>query len=146
VVLDSTLRIPADAKVLDADAATSMVTTPSSSPRRRDELRRRGIHIEVVAPAPRGVDLAAVLAWLHGTGVQSLLVEGGAKVITSMLAAGVVDRLVVGVAPTIIGQGTEAVGSLGITTIAHGIRLVDRAVHILDDDVLLAWDVVARDP
>ena len=39
------------------------------------------------------------------------------------------------------GAGTEAVGTLGITTVADGIRLVDRSVYVLDDDMLLAWDV-----
>ena len=32
-------------------------------------------------------------------------------------------------------------GTLGITTVADGIRLVDRSVYVLDDDMLLAWDV-----
>ena len=58
-----------------------------------------------------------------------------------MLGAGLVDRLVVGIAPTIIGAGTEAVGTLGITSVADGIRLVDRSVYVLEDDMLLAWDV-----
>jgi riboflavin biosynthesis pyrimidine reductase len=58
-----------------------------------------------------------------------------------MLSAGVVDRLVVGVAPTIIGEGTDAVGSLGITQITDGIRLTNRAIHVMPDDVLLSWDV-----
>src|ERR1700738_1890630 len=57
------------------------------------------------------------------------------------VGAGLVDRLVVGIAPTIIGAGTEAVGTLGITTVADGIRLVDRSVYVLDDDMLLAGDV-----
>ena len=70
--------------------------------------------------------------------------EGGARVITSMLAAGVVDRLIVGVAPVIIGQGTEAVGPLGVTRVTDGIRLVHRSVHTAGDDVLLAWDVAPR--
>ena len=39
------------------------------------------------------------------------------------------------------GAGTEAVGTLGITTVADGIRLVDRSVYELDDHMLLAWDV-----
>jgi len=38
------------------------------------------------------------------------------------------------------GAGTEAVGTLGITTVVGGIRLVDRSVYELDDDMLLAWD------
>jgi riboflavin biosynthesis pyrimidine reductase len=70
-----------------------------------------------------------------------LLVEGGSRVITSLLHAGVVDRLIVGLAPTVVGHGVDAVGPLGITAVSEGIRLVNRTVHVLDDDVLLAWDV-----
>jgi riboflavin biosynthesis pyrimidine reductase len=99
------------------------------------------VRVHVVPSSPRGVDLPAALARLRAAGTLTLLVEGGARVITSMLGAGLVDRLVVGIAPTIIGAGTEAVGTLGITTVADGIRLVDRSVYVLDDDMLLAWDV-----
>ena len=51
-------------------------------------------------------------------------------------------RLVVSVAPVVIGEGTEAIGPLGIETVAAAIRLENRAVHTLGDDVLLPWDVV----
>lgn len=146
VVLDSTLRIPDGARVLRSDAATTLVTTPRAPAARRVALRERGLRVEVVGAAPAGVDIAAALAALRRAGVQSLLVEGGARVITSMLAAGVVDRVVVGVAPTIIGAGTEAVGPLGVARVADGIRLTHRTVHALDDDVLLAWDVEAPVP
>jgi riboflavin biosynthesis pyrimidine reductase len=78
---------------------------------------------------------------LRRAGVETLLVEGGARVITSLLAARLVDRLIVGVAPTIIGQGTEAVGPLGITSVADGLKLVNRSVHLVGDDVLIAGDV-----
>jgi riboflavin-specific deaminase-like protein len=141
VVLDSTLRIPSTAKILEAEAPTRVVTTSRSPSARREELQRRGVHVEITKEGPRGVDLDAALAALRAAGVETLLVEGGAEVITSMLAGGVVDRIIVGVAPTIIGQGTEAVGPLGTATIAEGIHLVDRVVHVLDDDVLLAWNV-----
>ena len=58
---------------------------------------------------------------LRGSGAESLLVEGGSGVITSMLAAGVVDRLVVAIAPIIIGAGVEAVGPLGVTRVGDGV-------------------------
>ena len=38
----------------------------------------------------------------------------------------------------------EAVGDLGIALVADGVRLVNRAVCIADDDVLLGWDVEPR--
>jgi riboflavin-specific deaminase-like protein len=141
VVLDSTLRVPDDARVLDHDAPTSIVTTAVAGPGRREELRARGVRIDTVDPGPCGVDLGHALRVLRDRGVQSLLVEGGSKVITSILGAGLADRIIVGLAPTIIGAGTDAVGALGVTSVAEGVHLVDRTIHVLDEDILLAWSV-----
>jgi riboflavin biosynthesis pyrimidine reductase len=69
------------------------------------------VRVHVVPSSPRGVDLPAALARLRAAGTLTLFVDR--LVITSMLGAGLVDRLVVGIAPTIIGAGTEAVGTLG---------------------------------
>ena len=141
VVLDSELRIPDDARVLDHDAANMIVTTSASPPERRAELRRRGASIVVVPAGPKGVDLGAALEALFGDGVRSVLVEGGARVITSFLSLGLADRLVVGIAPRVLGSGTEAVNDLGITEVASSIRIEDRAVHVAGDDVLIAGDL-----
>ena len=141
VVLDSTLRIPLDAKVLGAEAPTVVLTTERSSAEARRCLEERHVRVRVVPEGPGGVAMAPALALLRDEGISSLLVEGGARVITSLLAGGFVDRIVVGVAPTIIGEGTEAVGPLGIARVADGIRLANRCVHMMADDILLAWDV-----
>ena len=148
VVLDSALRLPDEAKVLEPDVRTLVVTTERSSPVRRQSLERRGIRVRVVPSSPEGVDLEQALRVIKAEGVSSLLVEGGAKVITSLLARRLVDRVVVSVAPKILGQGTEAVGSLGVNLVKEAIPLANRSVHITPDDVLLAWDVVhpAHDP
>lgn len=92
------------------------------------------------------MDLRAALRSLHQAGIRSLLVEGGAKVITALLAAGTADRIIVGLAPTIIGSGTEAVGDLGIASVAQGVRLTNRCLHVMDDDLLVAWDVDQASP
>jgi 3,4-dihydroxy 2-butanone 4-phosphate synthase/GTP cyclohydrolase II len=143
VVLDSTLRTPPTARVLDDDATTIIFATDQASPERREELRSRQVAVRTVPAGPSGVDLEAVLKDLRVGGVRSLLVEGGARVITAMLAAGVADRLIVAVAPTIVGSSTEAVGDLGIATVASGLRLTNRSLHVLADDMLIAWDVAA---
>jgi GTP cyclohydrolase II len=142
VVLDSTLRLPDDARILGPDALTTVFTTGASPPERRDALAARGVGVEVLPTGPGGVDVAAALAALARAGVETLLVEGGSRVITSLLSTGAVDRMIVGVAPTIIGQGTEAVGALGITSVADGVKLANRAVHLVGDDVLVSGDVV----
>jgi GTP cyclohydrolase II len=142
VILDSTARIPLTAQVLGGEAATTVLTTDRSSDDRRTALRRVGARVEIVESGDGGVDLPAALDRLRRSGVRSMLVEGGAKVITSMLSAGVVDRIIVAVSPLIIGAGTEAVRDLGVTRIAEGIRLENRTMQAVGDDVLLAWDVV----
>jgi 3,4-dihydroxy 2-butanone 4-phosphate synthase/GTP cyclohydrolase II len=141
VVLDTTLRIPLEATVLQPDAGTIMVTTAASSPERRSALRDAGVAVEVVPEGDGGVDLVAALRVLRRRGIRTLLVEGGAGLITSMLAADVVDRMIVGVAPTILGSGTDAVGDLGSRVVADGLRLAGRTVHVAGDDLLIAGDV-----
>ena len=145
VVLDSTLRMPREAKVLGDHAATVVFTTERALPSARKWLTERHVAVHVVDPGPGGVDVVQALGRLRERGIESLLVEGGAKVITSLLAARVVDRLVVAFAPTIIGAGTEAVGDLGVSRIVEGIRLRNRFVCSVDDDVVVAFDVT-REP
>jgi len=144
VVLDSTLRLPCDAKVLGADAATTVLTTARSDPARRDELHARGVRVEVVPERDGQVDLRSALATLRATGTESVLVEGGSTVITALLAAGLVDRLLVAIAPVVLGTGTQAVNGLGIERVTDGVRLANRSIVPVGDDVVLGWDVCPR--
>jgi riboflavin-specific deaminase-like protein len=141
VILDSTLRLPLSARVLDEQARTVVLTTDRSPEERRAALRARGVGVHVIDAGARGVDVPGALEALRGLGVRSLLVEGGARVITSFFAEKLVDRLVVGIAPTIIGAGIEAVGDLGVARVAESVRLKNRSVHLAGDDLLVAADV-----
>jgi 3,4-dihydroxy 2-butanone 4-phosphate synthase/GTP cyclohydrolase II len=142
VVLDSTLRIPSTARMLGGDPVTIVLTTERAAEHDRERLRATGAGIRVVPAAPDGVDLPAALRVLRELGVRTLLVEGGARVITSLLGARLVDRLVVGTTPKIIGTGVEAVGDRGIARVTQGISLRNRCMHVTPDDVIMAWDVV----
>jgi 3,4-dihydroxy 2-butanone 4-phosphate synthase/GTP cyclohydrolase II len=143
VVLDTTLRVPSGAQILRDEAPTLVVTTEHSSPERRRALRVLGVGVHVVeAEPPWGADLGATLAMLREAGVRSLLVEGGAAVITSFLRRRLVDRVVVGIAPRILGAGTEAVGDLRVARVSDGLRLGGRSVHALGEDIVLAGDVL----
>jgi GTP cyclohydrolase II len=141
VVLDSTLRTPSTAQVFDGDAPTVFLTTERAAEDDRKRVREAGAGIRVLPAGRGGVDLPAALRQLRDEGVRSVLVEGGAQVITSMLGAGLADRIVVGTAPRIIGAGTEAVGDLGVARVTEGIVLRNRSVHLTADDVVTAWDV-----
>lgn len=76
--------------------------------------------------------------------VQYLFVEGGAETAAALLAAGLVDRLLLYRAPIIIGGGRPAIGDIGLGSLAHAHgqwRLVDR--RQLGSDML---DVYDREP
>ncbi|MEQ3553375.1 RibD family protein [Pseudonocardia nematodicida] len=138
VVLDSRLRTPPDAALLDGDPGTIVLTSASDG---ATHLERPGVEVHRVAAGPDGIDLPGALRDLRAAGVRSVLVEGGAKVLTAMLAAGVVDRVVVAVAPRILGSGVEAVGDLGHRRIADGIALRRMCVRTVGDDLLIGADV-----
>ena len=141
VVLDSRLRLPMTAKVLDESAGSIVLTTERASARRRLALRAWKVGLREVSAGPGGVDPHAALQALREMGIGSVLVEGGARVITSMLGGGLVDRLIISLAPTIIGAGMDAVGDLRVSRIAEGLRLVNRSVHSIGEDLVVAGDV-----
>ncbi|WP_394551089.1 bifunctional diaminohydroxyphosphoribosylaminopyrimidine deaminase/5-amino-6-(5-phosphoribosylamino)uracil reductase RibD [Agromyces sp. MMS24-JH15] len=84
-----------------------------------------------------GEDLAADLAALARRGIRSVFVEGGPTLATSFLAAGLVDELLVYLAPVLIGGPRLAVGDLGVPAIADAHRLELAAVERLGDDLLV---------
>lgn len=141
VVLSSRLDVPQTAKVFSEEGPTRVFTTADADSERRAELLAAGVAVHDLPAAPGGVDIAAALAQLRQAGVRSLMVEGGAGVITSLLSSGLVDRLVVSVSPIIIGAGVEAVRELGVGRITDGVRLSNGTVNVIGDDVLLSWDL-----
>jgi 3,4-dihydroxy 2-butanone 4-phosphate synthase/GTP cyclohydrolase II len=146
VVLDTRLRIPTEARVLD-DAAPSLVYTTSRAPaERRFALSSLGVAVRTVPTSREGLSLEAVLADLRRSGLRLVLVEGGSRLATSLFASGLVDRAIVAVAPIIVGSGKEAVGDLGIVRIADAVRIAEPAVHLAGHDVIVAGDVVTSRP
>ena len=144
VIVDSRLRVPAEAKILDGDAVTIALTTARSNPATREALRQRRVRVEVVREGPDGVDLHEGLARLAELGIRSLLVEGGARIITSLLRDRFADRVVVALAPMLLGKGTDAVGDLGVGEVVNALRLVNPTRHSAGTDLLIAADLDSK--
>src|SRR5680860_861151 len=112
VVLDTRGRTPAGAAVTD-DAAPTLIWDGNRN-------------------------LDSLLGVLWGRGVRSVLLEGGAAVLHSFLAAGLVDRLHVHVAPVLLGErGRPLLAGPWVETIADAPRFRLDAVEQVDDDALL---------
>ncbi len=126
VILDSRLRIPLTAKVLTEQEATPTIiaTTTHANEKKLAGLRQMGIEISVIKEDRHGeVDLELLLKVLGQRGISSVLVEGGAEVITSLLRQKLVDKLVIFVAPKIMGRGIEAVGELNTGDVSQSLPL-----------------------
>ena len=141
VVVDSTLRIPDAAHVLDGEAGTIVLTTDRADPSRVEALVRRRIAVRIIERGPGGVNLPAALRALREEGIESLLVEGGARVITSFLAERVTDRVIVAIAPSILGSGMEAVGDLQSRSPRDAVRLIGQTTFRVGEDVLVSGDL-----
>jgi riboflavin biosynthesis pyrimidine reductase len=87
------------------------------------------------------VDLRALLSALAARRVQSVLVEGGAALITALLRERLAHRLVVCVAPKVLGAGVEAVGDLGIARLGEAVTFRDGRFRLCGSDVLFEGDV-----
>lgn len=145
VVVDSGLRTPLDAALLAGDAAggTLLAVTSRAAEDRCRKAREIGAAVLRVAEDESGrVDLAALLEELCRRGVRSVMVEGGAEIITALLARRLVDRLAVCVAPKILGSGIEAVGDLGVRDLDFALELGGLGVRQCGVDLLLEGEVI----
>jgi len=82
-------------------------------------------------------DLAAALRDLAERGVRRLYVEGGPTLASAFLRAGLVDEVLVYLAPLLLGGPRLALDDVGVGTIAQGLRLTIRSVEPLGTDLLV---------
>jgi diaminohydroxyphosphoribosylaminopyrimidine deaminase/5-amino-6-(5-phosphoribosylamino)uracil reductase len=154
VLLDATGRVPADGPLFDPELAPTLVVTTETAPDvAQHAWLAAGAKVLTVPPAATGatggggVDLAATLEVLAGLGVLQALIEGGAALTGSLVEAGLVDRLVTYVAPTVLGRdGRPALDVAGPARIADAPRwrLVD--VRRVGTDVRLDYEPPAETP
>jgi diaminohydroxyphosphoribosylaminopyrimidine deaminase / 5-amino-6-(5-phosphoribosylamino)uracil reductase len=134
VVLDSRLELPSSLALFHAASkAPTLVATTSAA------ARALGPGVEIVRCRARGgrVDLADLLARLAARGVTHLLVEGGAEVHQAFLDARLVDRVVLFVAPKLLGGGKDWLGGAGPERMADALCLEDVEVRRAGVDLLV---------
>lgn len=109
---------------------------------RAERLRAAGVQAVGLPAGPGGgVDLGALLAELGSREVDSVLLEGGPRLMASAFAAGVVDEVVAYLAPKVVGGAGApgAVGGPGTPRMADAYGLSDPHVHASGRDVMVCW-------
>jgi GTP cyclohydrolase II len=136
IVLDPTLKTPQQAKALRNKKMPWIITSPRCNASRRRKLEQKGARVIPMRVRHKGeIDLAALLDFLGDEGISSLMVEGGARVITSILRTDLVDRFALTITPFIVG-GLHAVEKPPYPTSGKCIRLCGAAWYGKD---LVVW-------
>ena len=136
VVLDGRLRVPLGARVFDRDARTR-VYARSAKGAKAARLRARGVEVRSGGGSRAGA-LRRVLRDLARDGVKSVLIEGGALLAARALRDRVVDRLLLFVAPKLIGaDGVPAVASLATRRMKEALALEISSIERLGPDLLI---------
>jgi len=110
-VLDTDLRTPPTAQVLCFAGSTLIVTRDADAPA-VGALRAAGARVESIAASDEGLDLRALLARLADLECNEVLVEAGPTLAGNFMRNGLVDELVVYMAPVVLGDAARGLFNL----------------------------------
>lgn len=134
VVLDSELRTPLDARILDAPGRVLILTGADAA--RRAQFEARGVIVEAVSRDARGLDLSALMQRLAQLEVNEVWVEAGPRLAGALLRAGLVNEIVVYSAPSILGATAQGMFQLEpLTSLEDRVKLRFRDVRRIGPDI-----------
>jgi diaminohydroxyphosphoribosylaminopyrimidine deaminase/5-amino-6-(5-phosphoribosylamino)uracil reductase len=148
VVLDRNLRIPGSSRLVHSARETPLWVMTSNLAEAAAAMKLGAAGAQVIrlaaAKTPPGLDLAGVLHLLSEKGITRLLVEGGARVASSFVAAGLVDEawLLRGADP-VGADGVAALDALPLTSITQSPTFKVRASETLEKDTLTIYERAA---
>jgi len=148
ICVDSRLRIPLGAKILKHQnkARTIIATSRKADSKKWKRLTDMGIEVMAVdEDIHHHIDLKKLMAALGKKEISSILIEGGAGVISTVLREQLADRAVVIIAPKIVGKGIEAVGDLGIRSMDNALQLTYRNKYTKGSDLIIDVTVEKKD-
>ncbi len=134
IVVDSRLRITPEAKLLDGGAV--LVATAVQDAAKARALEAKGAAV-VVLPNPEGkVDLLRLTQHLAGQGINEVLIEAGMNLNSALLRAGVVDELLIYLAPHLLGDAARGMLDLGeLTEMNKRLQLTIQETRMIGPDL-----------
>jgi diaminohydroxyphosphoribosylaminopyrimidine deaminase/5-amino-6-(5-phosphoribosylamino)uracil reductase len=146
VVLDRALRIRGTSKLVHSARGTPLWVMTSSLAEAPSAMKLGAAGAQVIRVAttttpPPGLDLSAVLHALAEKGITRLLVEGGARVASSFVAAGLVDEVWLLRGSDAIGaDGVDALDALPLSALTGSPAFTQRASEMLQKDTLTIYE------
>jgi len=143
VVLDSALHLPVSARILRG--GNVLVYTSMRETQKISVLENAGARVEVLPAANGQVDLAACLKDLAARGCNEVLVEAGRTLNGALLQAGLIDELVLYLAPQLLGDMARGMAQLGeLTRLEQRIELEWQDVRQIGGDLRIIAKVKKR--
>jgi diaminohydroxyphosphoribosylaminopyrimidine deaminase/5-amino-6-(5-phosphoribosylamino)uracil reductase len=134
VVVDTHLSIPANAKVLHGGGA--MVVTATEDEGAIAAMRKAGVEVAELGGLGDHVDLPRLMHLLGERGINELMIEAGATLNGAFLQAGLVDELVLYLAPSILGGSARGLFALPeLARMEDKIQLTIRDVRMVGADI-----------
>jgi diaminohydroxyphosphoribosylaminopyrimidine deaminase / 5-amino-6-(5-phosphoribosylamino)uracil reductase len=144
VVLDNSLRIPSDSRLVRTARETPLwvIAAELADAPAAARLGAAGAQVMRVIPkAGSGLDLRAVLHALSDKGITRLMVEGGSRVASSFVAAGLVDEVWLFRGEKAVGvDGVAALDALPLSEITQSPAFRVRASEVLGNDRLTIYE------
>ncbi|RAP76442.1 bifunctional diaminohydroxyphosphoribosylaminopyrimidine deaminase/5-amino-6-(5-phosphoribosylamino)uracil reductase RibD [Paenibacillus montanisoli] len=140
IIVDSSLRLPPQARMLqDRTSRVIVLTTAGADEAKRNALTEAGAEVLACGAGTR-VDLKLAMQELGVREIGSILLEGGGKLNGAMLELGLIDKVMIFVAPKVIG-GTDAPGVFqfgGFEKMSDAIPLREMSVEQVGSDILIS--------
>jgi diaminohydroxyphosphoribosylaminopyrimidine deaminase/5-amino-6-(5-phosphoribosylamino)uracil reductase len=143
VVLDRALRIPGGSRLVQSARQTPLwvMTSETAEAAAAAWLGAAGAQVIRVHTTPAGLDLPAALRALSERGITRLMVEGGARIASSFVAAGLVDEIWLLRGPdTIDADGLSALDAMPLSAITQSPAFKVRASETLGNDSLTIYE------
>lgn len=121
VVVDSDLRTPPEARILQPPGEVLIYTVQDIEP--PDAMVRQGVEVQNLPAVDGRVDLAAVLADLARRGINELHVEAGHQLNGALVRQNLVDEYLLYVAPLLLGAGREMAAFGPLERLQEGVGL-----------------------
>ena len=148
VVVDSQLQTPPDARLFIAGRACYIycaAPNDTAFQARKQALESQGAVVVELPNAQNKVDLSAMLADLASRGVNELHVEAGTKLNGSFIREGLVDEMLVYLAPCMLGEGLAMAHFGPLTQLDQGLSMDFKSVEKIGPDVRILARVKGRD-
>jgi 2,5-diamino-6-(ribosylamino)-4(3H)-pyrimidinone 5'-phosphate reductase len=141
IIIDSTGKIPLDSRILRTASKirTIVAVTELAHTDTISKIKKMGAM--VIVSGRQRVNLKKVLSIVKKMGIKRILVEGGGEINWSLFSLGLVNELIVTIAPKIVGgrQATTLVEGVGYPSVSNGIKLKLKKVQMQNNGELVLY-------